>query len=466
MEGKPWIRPVESISPSARRLLGLMLILLVMGRWNVSAFGAEQPETCRTNSEFKVESVAIGLNNTGVADLRFANPRRPYPLVVHTSGEPSSSRRTAYRQCLTEAQITFENRSAGRSFIVTTSYLTQGAGSIRRELPPAITEIEQALAAVRLQFGDNERIEPETWELLDLSLKNLRSLAEKSDVAPDRLLKHLLAIRTNCTSAGGGCGALIGILRTSLPPGDRDRALAVLAPPIDRLDDMARKLTKSIDIVRAGEAQGTQCTDRSDGKRSCKLAIRLHERAQEVVEGAFWKAIVGSQPNVVEFSVSFFDENGLPSNSKVLIASTPEPSEPESESDWKVVAGIGGFYRPAVDTDPTDDVKERFSPIRPEGDSRCGPPDSQDRADCGPYEGDRLSTYNGNGRLELAQTLGGRASASVVLGFKSGDLGDGKTKQDVTVDQYRIDVFSRPGAIFRFGQYAMAAPSSSRPLPL
>lgn len=450
------VRTTEA-SRHKRKWHCLAIALLVAAPWPIAPHaGAQEPETpCKNDLETR--SVTLGIDNAGFADLRFTNARAPYHLVTGPQGQTAKKAdKEDYRKCLGSAQLTLQNRVAGRSFIVQTSFVSEGSTSIKSNLPPAIDEIERALATARLR---TDGIDNSTWELLERNLKGLRDLAEK-DVDGDRLLEHLLEIRTECTSAGGACGALIGRIRAELDEPELTRVLDILKPPINKLDQMALNLANSIEALRAGEALGLRCTKREDGKQSCTLAIVLHGDARQVLAGDFWRAIVGAQKDQIELSVSFFDENGAPSNNKAYIASTPNPAEPPSQTQLKVVAGIGGSHRPAVDADPTDGVQERFSPIRPEGAERCGPAESK-KADCGPYEGDQLRTFNGNGRLELAQTLGRAASASAIIEFKSGDLGNGKTKQDVTVNQYQIDVFGKEGAIFRFGQYAVASPSSS-----
>jgi hypothetical protein len=77
-----------------------------------------------------------------------------------------------------------------------------------------------------------------------------------------------------------------------------------------------------------------------------------------------------------------------------------------------------------------------------------------------PYDGERRVHYTGSGRVDVSQTFGSLFDGKVILAYKEGDLGGAATTTNIKLSQYRFNIYSVPGVTFHFGKFQFAAPSS------
>jgi hypothetical protein len=77
-----------------------------------------------------------------------------------------------------------------------------------------------------------------------------------------------------------------------------------------------------------------------------------------------------------------------------------------------------------------------------------------------PYVAGHKKHLNGTGSVTIKQTFGNLLDGNVKIAFKSGDLGGGTKTVDVALSQYQFRIFSATGLQFHFGKFPFAAPSS------
>jgi hypothetical protein len=215
-----------------------------------------------------------------------------------------------------------------------------------------------------------------------------------------------------------------------------------------RAGDAAARTNAKEDFEKA---TGMKLGDCGGTPVSCKLVLLLPFQAPKTVrptlfiprdppdeELAFysWYKYLSVSQLPISFSVNFFDENATPAESTGYMSLVPLSAlkEPSSKTAWILSPTISASRDPLV-TDTSS-----FSPDAP-------------------FQGDVRRVMSGTARLQLKQTLGARADATVDFGFKSGVLGEKDQTGKVSVPTYQVNVNSIPGLRLSFGRFLFASPA-------
>ncbi|MFL6292562.1 MAG: hypothetical protein ACJ759_16845, partial [Thermoanaerobaculia bacterium] len=166
--------------------------------------------------------------------------------------------------------------------------------------------------------------------------------------------------------------------------------------------------------------------------------------------------VVDRAPNdLLTFNVDFFEQIEKPARATGYIALTPKAArqEPEDKLVLKGVAGLTTRYDPSLGEDDIlitepDVVPKKICNGKLSTDPRCI------------YQGDVTRHYVGTGRVDLTQSFGNRANASLSLQYKTGDLGvANESLNKITASQYQANVFATNDTSLNLGKRTFAEPS-------
>jgi len=164
--------------------------------------------------------IIVPLDGTGIADWRFLNPRRPFPLVRETE-ELSPAPKGAFRACLREVTLRFDNRTGDQVFDVKLGVL---AGSPAKQAHQALADLMFQQAVVDL-WRERRRRE-EQRQQAETTLQELEA-GPPAD-ATDKELERARAALTTAEReldepAPQPTLARLAKAVASLPPGKRQR---------------------------------------------------------------------------------------------------------------------------------------------------------------------------------------------------------------------------------------------------
>jgi len=377
--------------------------------------------------ELKAE-IGVPLDDTGIADQRLVNPRRPLPILQLVSGDEYPD---IWRVCgpsvraLKIVLINRTERSFGLQFNLIVPDAKAEAGAAYRNLlvqverkpgadPAAYDEVLQALhrsssepqscqgAIARLDAAPSR---PQVTDLKQYCLADVKSLLDRAMPRP----------------------------ATPKPP--PDAATSALLEAMDEMSSAIDRVERSLDSA-VSLPPGDCKYDTATSALRCYVKIIVPPGGRVPVPQAIMT--YPPQNGLLTFTASFADTADIPSNSTGYLQMAREVVEAPDSTQWRYSAQLGASWDP--DTGKAAEMKTFF-------------PDQ-------PYAGDTLQHFVGAGNLKISQRLGNRASASATLGFKKGDLGEKDTTRQVTVPEYALNLYGEGGEQLLFGKYTLAAPSS------
>jgi hypothetical protein len=444
-------------------------------------------------------AVSIPLDETGIADWRFVNPRNPQIVAEN-------------------AVVEFTNQTTDRTFEITTSLALRPA-----ELVPEMLATIPLLVHDALTTG-TPRPDPEAGETLFDYESRLIGLAKRAHAVspaggPDKarwggILDHVLelesALRDLAKSSAEEAKSRTDLLelrndsdasvleasrrkhevasdarlaaerRVAVLSGDQGDLAKERAPIIEWLvaeakekrrlrsesndPDRRQALGEESDLLNAAaEGLATQSADSALVLRLrmaipsvrlsdctvaatvlCTAAIQVYPNGS----GQFPHEVLLFQADPTgpaRFDVKFFEEEDTPARPTAYLVAESRVAmsgPPRSVGSIAAVAGITAAYEPFL--------------LDRSAESRNCPFLCPDK----PFTGEERSHTLGSGRVDITQTYGNLLDGKVSFSFKEGDLGGGNANLDVKLSQYRFNIYSHPGLTFHYGKYTFAAPSS------
>jgi hypothetical protein len=206
--------------------------------------------------------------------------------------------------------------------------------------------------------------------------------------------------------------------------------------PADRGGDNAAIVQRRMRELRKDWHVGS-CKKGDDDRWTCSVTMTI-DRRQEVSVPVTLMAPVTERTERAErvkFKLAFFQENATPAQPEGYFSVVPSRFliEPENQTSWSAAAELSASSNP----DPGDDIlslNNRFS-------------------------GTRKKDLAGKGLITGDVSLGSRATASIDLQFKKGQLGDPDSRKLIT-PRYQLDVFGLRPMVLSFGRFEFAKPSS------
>jgi hypothetical protein len=408
-------------------------VLLALLAFTASAARAADTLPCKPGVEVKpgVElkrEIGIPLDDTGIADQRLINPRRPLAILQLVSNKPYSTlSHTIWHDCRDSSRfvrLVLINRTA-RSFGIQFNLV----------VPDAKEEVEAAyknfLAHV-LSVKPSGQVPAKDEDLLraltrpSQEARSCQGAIARLDPAPSR---------SQVDDLEKSCLAELQPLVSAAADDKLERSSALNSK--DLQDYMGAAIDRVERSTIEASALPAECKyDSTAHALRCSPKIVVPPGARVPVPQAIMN--VAPQNGLLTFSVSFADTADIPSNSTGYLQTAEEWAEPPDSTQWRYSAQLGASWDP--DTGKAAEMK-MFSPDQP-------------------YAGDTLQHFVGAGNLKISQKLGNRASATATLGFKKGDLGEKDTTRVVTVPEYALNLYGESGLQLLFGQYTLAAPSS------
>lgn len=473
------------------------IVILPVDRPQDSVESAEAP--IRKSLTTGDDIVSIHLNDTGIADWRFANPRKPQKV-----GE--------------NINIEFINDTADRTFEVTVtvaarpSDLISGAKPLPVTVPlvvydalldiederPAPDPKDQSIAdferarieEAKVKYPEDRfpgfgaildsvleleealrdravKVTEENARRADLMAINGKPGARVEDIQPIRDLalyaeerrtaadERIRRLREEGGSLEKKRKALIEHLGAEVESlqranrssrnsdAKRDRRLALLKVAIDALKNQSDDAALLLPLRRAFPSIRLEgCS--AGAVATCTASLYIYPNGS----GTFPHSVLRFQADPtapVLFNVKFFEEDETPAKPTAFLVAGEQKGEtapPQSVVKLLAVASVGASKEPfLLDRTAT---------------SRNCPLLCKDL----PYDGADKSHMTGSGRVELTQTYSNLIDGKVSLSFKDGDLGGGDGTVDVKLSQYRFNIYSERGIILGYGKFQFAAPSS------
>jgi hypothetical protein len=455
-----------------------------------------------TNAPQKV--VVVPLNNTGIADWSFLNPRRPRGVPDKTDIEFDNQTSDRTFKVSTDLSIdvaTLRKTSSIPALITEAAYLLENPnwsldtardayeGTIR--VPPspppkaltdrytaAIEEVKKVDALQQIRTEVQKRFETAATEpAIDLDAVN--GLKDKTSDQLQGNLKALGATQTQDSKVPGDALTKINAeLDRLMPPdgtlsdartkfiADIDARLKALGKHARNVNEVALRhtlqfakeiLTKqnTPNEVTVAAAQILFSPLRMD---DCKvqataIACTAVVTIQPHGTGVFPYAVLTSQADPdgpAKFTVAFFDETDSPANSTAYLISESKPGKPgapKSVGTITAVAGINAADDPFI---PKTDV------TKPANAGKCPFACPGDQV----YRSDHLLHFGGSGRIDVKQTFGNLLDGKVTLQYKGGDLGNPDDKGTVTLKQYQFNIYADTGLTLRYGKFDFAKPAN------
>jgi hypothetical protein len=261
---------------------------------------AQVPDPCKDIQVGNLSSI-VPLDNTGISNWDYLNPRKPYPLVPLTVPVGNTRAAECYRRRLLEGvSLTFENRTLDRGFDIKLPLALPLAEDKARELAERLADVRGRLERDTLR-REIEALRVAVRELQD-SQTALADLAEREkaggdstgvEIAPEALspeasVQEILEVKTDLTER---------IEEASTEKEEAERRLAdlealnrmqALAP---RRDPQARseqnRLREQKETAERSRAESTQEIDRL---QEAKEQLDTVMAARAAVENALNRA--------------------------------------------------------------------------------------------------------------------------------------------------------------------------------
>jgi hypothetical protein len=433
-----------------------------------------------------MDVVVVPLNNTGIADWSFLNPRRP-------RGVPD------------DADIEFDNQTSDRTFKVSTDLSIDTATLLAAALPnvaetatrfpipafvssmanllpapdghykTAIDEVTRVDDLLRARIEVQKRFEKELNDS-GIRLRNVHN-------SPERLHEDIRAIedereaireakktaiqeldtKIQLTMTGGAAKGL-SAARTELIA-DIDARLKTLGKHARSADEVALRhslqfaeevLTKQDNptemLVAAAQIRYAPVRMDDCKAQGAAIACTAVITIQPHGTGVFPHAVLTAQADPdgpAKFTVAFFDETDSPANTTAYLAlasNVAKPGAPKSVGTITAIAGINASDDPFI---------SKVDTTKAENAGKC-PFACPDR----PYQSDHLLHFGGSGRIDVKQTFGNLLDGKVTLQYKGGDFGNADDKGTVTLKQYQFNIYASTGLVLHYGKFDFAKPAN------
>lgn len=454
------------------------------------------------------KAVSIPLDDTGVGDWRFINPRRPQSVTAGTV-------------------IEFENRTADRIFQVTTTlslrpgeFLSAGSVTLPSTVPlliydalidgrttadcssKTIGECEQVLIErAQREFPDLSCLIGEVLEI-ESALRVRADKAKAEDDARKALLKagtvvseSTATIDTATKNHKDAVDALeaadekLAILKGDGRAGGTCTVAVESESPVDYLAERREELIKVIDARKAAllkQRKPLPARPSEEEKKAYAEATRkiaLQELAVDTLKAQSAEtaqliplrlALPGIRSSDCSISTSTSCAVSIyiyPNSSDffpyevLLLQADPGPARfnvkffEEEESPARQTAYLVARERAPITGAPKSSVTlsavASFSIAQDpfvedlSAKSRNCPFLCEDR----PYKGEHSTRTGGTGRVEITQSYGNLLDGKVSLTFKEGDFGNADDTGTTKLSQYRFNIYSEPGVTFHYGKF-------------
>lgn len=463
-------------------------------------------------------AVSIQLDNTGITDWRYLNPRKPQ-IVCERANDPlcredregaaeSAARSTAVGE---RPVIEFVNLTPDRTFEVTTNLALPRTALVPDSLPATVplvvydALIKETIDQARPPFRTGEtlaayesrlitQIKGQPKEIVEIFVDVLEveqalreRAARNSDVSEARKMLVELNLDTIGTNAQQARNALkdaekqldeanVKVLKRT---GTRDDLIKRRKPLIDRLEMKAAKLQQQrgqaadweekqkigrllalIEIARDVLVAQSDETTQIVPLRQAIPSIRIGDCTLGAIVTCTAEIQVypnGSAYFPYEVLLYQADTEGP---ARFNIRFFEEEETPAKQVAYLVAQRLAGRAGPPKSIGTlaavasVGVVRDPFIEDRSAKSRNC-PFLCEDK----PFNGEQRTHYTGAGRIDVTQTLGNLLDGKVSIAFKEGDLGDG-TGGGVKLSQYRFNVYSHPGFTFHYGKFTFAAPSA------
>jgi hypothetical protein len=498
------------------------------------------------NPCYEIQDVLIEIDATGVANWRFTNRRRPFPVVkkLPCGGDPPQKAiqednkfDIVWDQQAVGASAVVRNTASGNAVVLTVPYEYQapdlvaaqswvdervarvnqelekpgelagidlrcppdeGLGCIRSLLtrisPSGAAEqdqtTEQQATAVRRwlegieispevlalpeaqpledlrQQGDVLRSQSIEREATAVELEKLSTEPTTSSERAAKAVQEALDLRRQADELDAEAERLAAIYGREFLLLDLERAILAIdpaklswnpppPPPAEtpaqageRLRDSLRRVQVALsELGRAEEAaQGpeppvAECQSLLRERQKCAWTTTLYEGGEVRLDGEVWRRLTRFSRGVIEIHVQPFDESRLLTNRAAYLRVRSRIEEPGTTTSWKLTGDLGYEVVPEIDRNPADMLAGFFTTEEP-------------------YDDGRLRKFTGTAKLELNQTFGSIAEASVTSQFKSGDLGEATTTRTLVVPLYHVKVTGLNGMSLLFGKRDFAVPGA------
>lgn len=357
--------------------------------------------------------IIVPLDNTGIRDWSFLNPRSPRPVV--RISRTDQSKEALEDSCFSKeslqkhARLSFQNETSDRVFRVQVPFTLPTLDSIE-------SEAKGYCRQARLNAGQDKGATSacDEWENDEKS----RSAEPKKPIT----------------------WADASSMFARIP----DKNF-----PFKEEIERYRKLIED----RTDGAQKVEEVCKSKpgdpSKLACEYTFTINPGNSVDLNG---EVIAVLDHGRVTFNVTFADETDPPSHAQGYLATSSKISESPNTSAWTFAASIGARSSPKVSQIILGDT--------PQGATEPVKLEVKRFSQESPYRGAHLDDFTGSGSLTLSQSLGDRAIATATTEFKSGALGtgnDGTTK----VKTYSVTINSDQSQQLKFGNYQLLETQSS-----
>ncbi|HEX3127410.1 MAG TPA: hypothetical protein VH394_08775 [Thermoanaerobaculia bacterium] len=378
----------------------------------------------------------IALDNAGIANWNFQNPRRPYPIVHKRAGVGlvQAADETCFAQGLLGANVVFVNDTPDRLFEVRVPY---------------------TLPATRVSDIVNNCALPAPQKMAETL--SLQGQTTTFDAACEEVA------RTFNTGSNAEIGlplleicAAHWLGNPPLSPEQANAKTKLVAPgAVGQTPEYCALITSLFgDLSNAPafeKAFSNACSKSPRGGYDCTYSLQVGLGTTTPLDKALLQYLANtasSFPGLLTFQVFFVGESELPSHNLGYLQVKPKFDEPQSSTVWQLSGSVGA----TTDADFNQPEPLAFNAASGAKEDAVNPFVSPKM----PYRGAREDDFNGSASFKLIQKLGNRAEGSATLSFKSGNLGEADQERKAVVSDYSLRLFGDNGTQLRFGKYELA----------
>ena len=435
-----------SATPAVPARIGALASLLFVSLLTVKGADAQAPSLPASCAGVEGET-RIALDNGGVANWIFQNPRRPYPVLHVRTGVGLVG--AATEACF---NATFATSASATAVVV----------RFVNETPDRLFEVRVPFKLPQLDFAS-----PASTNICDWTAKipapsgglilkgQTQSLGYQCDEIARKLAANPrqsdpnLAMVAVCQSFWGD-----PTQRNGVPAGDvAARNYAATIKVMGSQPGYCDLINSLIDPK--GDAQAfldrfaSLCNKVVNGY-DCTYSLPVSQGAPSVFEPEVLRYLSSlNSPGLLPLNVYFVGDSNLPSHNVIYLQVKPEFDEPASSTVWQFSGSVGA----STNAELNQSDKEAFNAASGAQEEAFS---AFVRTDL-PYRGAREDDFNGGANFKLIQKLGNRADGSATLDFKAGNLGEADQERKVTVSDYALRLYGDNGTQVRFGKYDLAS---------
>lgn len=422
--------------------------------------------------------VSVVLDASGIGSWNLLNPRDPVLLAQNLKGAGPG-----FETCLGRSQLTFNASNTDRSFLVRFTFDIEKEqktiGAVEKELQGIVEKLEDLKVPI-LQTS-NPALNND-WAKLDarssklsaelnllktqLNIPSDGAREKAAAVGQEEAEQQKLDVLESSDLIGSAFQTFQTLARTAFDDAVSDRhQCASLKELWSRVGDAeqpsVQDLALDLQEIRSAHDHiaahlrrlstlhaasylfdlARECKPKNERLETCTYVLPVFGSTSDtVLTGPMLELLARQQSDgLLDFKVSFLDEQELPTNNTGYVQVGKTVKEPGTQLGWKFVAGVGWTYDPQTDPDVADKEVETFTPDRP-------------------YESAFRNHFPANARIEVGGQLGFRAKFNAALGWKEADLGSA-SDGEVKVSSWDGQIFTNRGVTFRLGKFTFAAPS-------